>query len=294
MSSRESIAVRLILLLNKLTPDLSAETTHSKRALNTYSQFEYGRATSAVHPFGRYFAAAGKDVLDLGCGLGGGERYCLEQGARSVTAIDLSVPRLNAGRTYICDTVADGAQRCVLFAAVDARRMAFPDAAFDLIVSTNTFEHIFGVEKALQECARVLKPGGHLLISFPPYGSPWGAHLNNWIRFPWSQVLFSERVLVAAVRRIEANLQVNVWMPEAIRLDLDGCDEIPHLNRMSVREFEALAMRAPLTVVHTSYQAIGWRSGGLLGTVGRLLARSKWLREYVTSQAVYVLEKAAL
>ena len=292
MSLRDDMAVRLVLLLNRLFPDLSAKTNRNKRSLEAYSQFEYGRAASAVRPFGRYFAVTGKNVLDVGCGLGGSERYYLEQGAQSVTAIDLSTPRLDAGRMYVGNTLADGAQKRMLFAAADARRFTFPEAAFDLIVSTNTFEHILGVKEALRECARVLKPGGHLLISFPPYNAPWGAHLSNWIRFPWCQVMFSEKTLVAAARRIEARLQVNAWMPEAIRLDLDGRDEIPHLNRMSVREFEAMVARVPLKLVHARYQAIGWRSGGLMGQVGRALVRSAWLREYVTSQAVYVLEKA--
>jgi SAM-dependent methyltransferase len=294
MKPRERAAVRLVLLLNKLTPDLSAETTRSKRTLDTYSQFEYGRAASAVRPFGHYFDVTGRDILDVGCGLGGSERYYVEQGARSVTAIDLEGPRLGAGQAYVCDAMTNSARRRMLFAAVDARQMSFPEATFDLIVSTNTFEHIFGVEQTLRECCRVLKPGGALLISFPPYNAPWGAHLSNWIRFPWCQVMFSEKTLVAAAERIEVDLQVNAWMPEAIRLDLDGHDEIPHLNRMSVREFETIAARVPLRIVRTSYQAIGWRSGGLLGRVGRMLARSRRLREYVTSQAVYVLEKADL
>ena len=80
-------------------------------------------------------------------------------------------------------------------------------------------------------------------------------------------------------------------MPEAIRLDLEGHDKIPHLNQMSVREFEAVVARVPLRIVHASYQAIGWRAGGNLNKIGRFLARNRWLREYVTSLAAYVLER---
>ena len=294
MNLQDGPAVGLVLLLNKLTPDLSAETVRSKRALDTYSQFEYGRATSLDRLFGPYLVVANKDILDVGCGLGGSERYYWERGARSVTAIDLEPLRLNAGHAYVRSAAAEGASRGILFVAADGRRMSFPDAAFDLIVSTNTVEHIFGVEQALRECARVLKPGGHLLIGFPPYDAPWGAHLSNWIRFPWCQVLFSEKTLVTAAKRIEARRQVNRWMPEAIRLNLDGHDELPHLNRMTVSGFEAIAARIPLKVVHAVCHSIGWRSGGWLAGLGRILVRSRRLREYVTSQAVYVFEKAAL
>lgn len=286
-------AIHLLLFLNKLLPDFSIETTKSKRSLDNYSAFEYGRATSASRVFDPFFDLAGKDVLDIGCGLGGSERYYLEQGARSVTAIDLDVPRLRGGKVYI-DSTADGCtRRGVLFAALDARRAAFADATFDLIVSTNTFEHIFGVEETLHECARVLRPGGLLLISFPPYNSPWGAHLGNWIRIPWCQVLFSEQTLMEAARRIESDLQRNSWMPGAIQFDL-GHEEISHLNRMSTTEFEQFATRCPLTRIHTSYKVIGWRSRGLLNKIGRVLARIHPLREFVTSQAVYVLQKDTL
>jgi SAM-dependent methyltransferase len=291
MHPRDSLAVRLVLLLNRLTPNVSAGMIRSKRALETYSQFEHDRAASTARTFGPYFDVLGKDILDVGCGLGGSERYYLEQGARSVTAIDLDKLRLDGGQTYVWNTMTDGTRGKTLFAAVDARRMSFSDSAFDLIVSTDTFEHIFGVEQALRECARVLKPRGYLLISFPPYNAPWSAHLSNWIHFPWCQVLFSEKTLVEAARRIEADTRVSTWMPEAIRLDLEGHDKIPHLNRMGVREFEAIVARVPLRIAHASYQTIGWRAGGLLNKIGRFLARNRWLREYVTSLAVYVLER---
>lgn len=287
MTISDSLAVRLVLLLNRLTPDLNAGMLGSKRTLHAYSDFEYRRAPSTARLFGPHFDVRGKDVLDVGCGLGGSERFYLEQGARRVAAVDLSRPRLAAGQTYVGETLSKDAPRAV-FVAADARQIAFPDAAFDLIVSTNTFEHIFGVEETLRECARILRPGGHLLIAFPPYNAPWGAHLNNWIRFPWCQVLFSEKTLVAAARRIETQLQVNAWMPESIRLDLDGHDEIPHLNRMGIQEFEAMAARVPLRIVCVDYKAIGWRSGVRLG---QALTRSRRLREYTTSQAVYVMEK---
>jgi SAM-dependent methyltransferase len=290
MNGRDPLAVRLVLLINRFTPELNGETIRSKHDVSAYSRFEYGRAASTMRLFGAYFDVAGKDVLDLGCGLGGGERYYAEQGARSVTAVDLSTPRLEAGHAYVREILRQD-DTYLLFAASDARRMAFSDNAFDLIVSTNTFEHIFGVEEALRECARILRPGGRLLIALPPYYSPWGAHLSNWIRFPWCHVMFSQKILVAAAKRLEAKMQLNLWMPEAVRLDLDGHDEIPHLNRITVREFETIAARVPLAMLCAECKSIGWRSGGMLQRVGRALRRSHRLREYVTSQAVYVMEK---
>lgn len=291
MRRRERLSVGLVELINRFTPQLNSDTLRSKRDVRDYSQFEYKRASSNVRVFNGHFSVQARDILDVGSGLGGGERFYAEQGARSIMALDLNLSRLRAGRQYADAALGTDQRVKIRFLAGDVRRIALPDKCLDVIVSTNTFEHIFGVEEALRECARILRPGGRLLISFPPYYSPWGAHLVNWIRFPWCQVLFSEKTLVAAARRIEARTRLNDWMPESIRLDLTGHDEVPHLNRMRVRDFEALLPRVPLRIVHSSCKAIGWRSGGWLSRIGRLLVRSARLREYVTSQAAYVLER---
>lgn len=51
--------------------------------------------------------------------------------------------------------------------AADAEKLPFSDNFFDVIVSAHTFEHIPNDAKALAECARVLKPGGQLIIFVP-------------------------------------------------------------------------------------------------------------------------------
>ena len=104
------------------------------------------------------------------------------------------------------------------------------------------------------------KPDGLICLSFPPYHSPWGAHLGNWIKFPWCQVFFSERSLVEAANRLEAKQHLNDWMPAAIQLDLRGLQEIPHLNRISLREFNQMLQRVSLQLVRVEYKPIGWRN----------------------------------
>lgn len=46
----------------------------------------------------------------------------------------------------------------------DAHRLPFADAAFDAVVSFNTFEHLYDPEAAAAEIHRVLKPGGRLVV----------------------------------------------------------------------------------------------------------------------------------
>jgi SAM-dependent methyltransferase len=51
----------------------------------------------------------------------------------------------------------------------DARRLALPDATFDLVYSLSVIEHIpgDGDREALQEFARVTKPGGVIVVEVP-------------------------------------------------------------------------------------------------------------------------------
>ncbi|WP_434381383.1 class I SAM-dependent methyltransferase [Melittangium boletus] len=59
---------------------------------------------------------------------------------------------------------------------MDATRMTFPDASFDLVCSWSAFEHIERPAEALAEVARVLKPGGMAYLAVHLYTSHSGNH----------------------------------------------------------------------------------------------------------------------
>jgi SAM-dependent methyltransferase len=45
-----------------------------------------------------------------------------------------------------------------------AERLPYPGSSFDLVVSTTSFDHWSDQQAGLRECARVLMPGGHLML----------------------------------------------------------------------------------------------------------------------------------
>ena len=49
----------------------------------------------------------------------------------------------------------------------DIQALPFRDGAFDAIKATEILEHVPDVDRALAECRRVLRPGGHLVITVP-------------------------------------------------------------------------------------------------------------------------------
>jgi SAM-dependent methyltransferase len=105
--------------------------------------------------------AGGRRVLDAACGEGYGSAL-LAQNARSVVGLDLSPQAIGHAQARY------GAQSNLSFRQADATRLdALPDAGFDLIVSFETLEHVQEQERMLDGFARLLAPGGVLLVSTP-------------------------------------------------------------------------------------------------------------------------------
>lgn len=64
----------------------------------------------------------------------------------------------------------------------DARKMSFPDASFDTIVSFQVLEHIDDTTAAVREMYRVLKRGGCVIATAPFLGAEHG-HPSDYHRF---------------------------------------------------------------------------------------------------------------
>lgn len=54
----------------------------------------------------------------------------------------------------------------------DAQRLTYGDAAFDLVTSTEVFEHVPDDRRAFAEIYRVLRPGGSLVFTVPLMDAP--------------------------------------------------------------------------------------------------------------------------
>ncbi|RLN71560.1 hypothetical protein BBJ28_00020808 [Nothophytophthora sp. Chile5] len=103
----------------------------------------------------------GERVLDVGCGIGGGDFYMARQFGVSVVGIDLSTNMVHrALETSMKDTSTD-----VEFEICDATTKDFPDASFDVVYSRDTILHIADKKALFAKFFRWLKPGGRVLIS---------------------------------------------------------------------------------------------------------------------------------
>lgn len=107
----------------------------------------------------RYHAAAsrapGRDVLELASGPGIGLTWIAKEGRRVVGA-DISAPLLDeAHRTH---------EGRIDLARADAQRLPFARGSFDLVLLFEALYYLPDHEAFFAECARVLRPGGMLLL----------------------------------------------------------------------------------------------------------------------------------
>ena len=58
----------------------------------------------------------------------------------------------------------------------DATRLPCDDASLDLVMSMDTWEHIVRDDRVAAETARVLRPGGKLLLAVPSGMALWSGH----------------------------------------------------------------------------------------------------------------------
>jgi ubiquinone/menaquinone biosynthesis C-methylase UbiE len=101
-------------------------------------------------------SVSGGVVLDLGCGTGSAASYISRSGTRAV-GLDLSFGMLGSCRSFCELPLCQG----------DMRHLPFGDQAFAAVVAYYSIQHVRRSElgMVLSEAARVLNPGGTLLLS---------------------------------------------------------------------------------------------------------------------------------
>jgi ubiquinone/menaquinone biosynthesis C-methylase UbiE len=103
---------------------------------------------------------APRRILDVGCGTG----YLLGRLAdRAPQAVALA--GIDAAPAMIGVAIGAATDDRLRFVAGTAERLPWPAASFDLVVSTTSFDHWADQRAGLAQCARVLAPGGCLVLA---------------------------------------------------------------------------------------------------------------------------------
>jgi tocopherol O-methyltransferase len=101
------------------------------------------------------------NILDVGCGIGGSTLYLANKYQANATGITLSPVQADRAKERARGL---GLGERVNFQVANALEMPFADNSFDLVWSLESGEHMPDKVKFLQECYRVLKPGGKLIM----------------------------------------------------------------------------------------------------------------------------------
>ena len=130
------------------------------KSLERMNRFQEPEARTLIADLG---LPEGSRGLDVGCGVGLFALWLAEAiGPRGrVVAIEPSRERVEAARAF----VGHGASASRLeFREGDATKLDAPDASFDWVWCGDVLHHIQGTGRALGEFARVVRPGGRIVV----------------------------------------------------------------------------------------------------------------------------------
>lgn len=165
-----------------LTPDTA--TIHD---LAPVDEFHIGGRTASTHLLDQLGIRAGTDILDIGCGLGGGARFTATAYNVQITGIDLTHEYIETGQA-LCRWV--GLDKRVSLQQGSALSMPFPDGAFNGAYMMHVGMNIEAKDALFTEVHRVLAPGAHFGIydimqtgtDAPVYPVPWAASAKtSWL-----------------------------------------------------------------------------------------------------------------
>ena len=189
-------------------------------------------------------------ALDLGCGTGNLTRHLLDAGAQVVAA--------DVNERNLASVQARFGVETLQLNGTDLSNV--DDASFDLVAAYSVLHHIPDYLAALDECARVLRPGGVLYIDHESHENTWDPHgcvqhfrTELGVYWRWRRFLAPRKILRRAWRAvhpksffgIEGDIHVWAWdhieWDEVIaRLEASGCeivrrDDYLHFNSSEPR-----------------------------------------------------------
>jgi ubiquinone/menaquinone biosynthesis C-methylase UbiE len=227
---------RFCLFLNKGLPKLKVS---GRESFQSYCNAQYRWAQTSYALHSKYLDLEGKIVLDAGCGMGGKTTFYAEKGCKLIIGIDIAENSLESARAFAKEKQIQNVE--FIHGSLDS--MPFESDKFDVIIMNDAIEHISRpiLIKALEECKRVIKPGGRICLEFPPWSSFDASHLYDYINIPWCQLFFSQKTLINVMKSMNPNQEV-VGISSLI-------EQYQELNRITIKEFKGIVKKLRFNVI---------------------------------------------
>lgn len=275
----------ILLRLNRLFPAVVHPFNLQTKGEMSYAEWQYQKGEDTIRYFLPYhsteFMFRDKTALDIGCGAGGKTIYYASLGVRQIIGLEI----LDKYKEEAEQLAKKYHQESVFsYHTGDAANMTFDPNTFDTIIMNDAMEHVADPEAVLGECYRVLKPGGHLYINFPPYYHPFGAHLSDAIYIPWVHAFFSESTLIEAY---QALLKHHPDFEERVSFrfsqDEKGETHLTYINKMTIQRFRAILLMTPFQQVYNYEDP--------LRKTFAPIRSLPFCREWLTKMVVCILQK---
>jgi len=190
-------------------------------------------------------------LLDLGSGAGGYSQE-FSRGGASVISVDLLQPSLPATPP-------------VKQIQASALNIPFRDCSIEIVFCASLIEHVPKPGILLSEIERILKPGGFIYLSFPPFYSPMGGHEYAPYHY------LGERL---AMRLVSRGRRLPKWARQLYNVSEDtrSFSEMYAgwgLYKMTIKRFRSLVAKTRLLYkdISTRYLPISFVRWPLLGEV---------------------------
>jgi SAM-dependent methyltransferase len=174
-----------------------------------------------------------QSILDVGCGIG---MYLHRVGDFTARAygIDVSLNRLRTAAESVPNVLA----------AV-GEHLPFADRSFDMVLLNEVIEHVQDDRQTLQECLRILRPGGHIVIFAPNRLYPFETHGIYW----GDRYIFGNIPLVnylPDVLRDHFVPHARAYRARDLRRLIDGLNVRPIVHSYVYPGFDNIAGRSPI------------------------------------------------
>ena len=138
---------------------------------------------------------AGTHILEVGVGTG--ISLADYDRAKRVAGVDISEPMLRKAAERVAENRLDNVDG---LSVMDAAKLAFADASFDVVVAQYVITTVPDPEGTLDEFARVLKPGGEIILvnhlgaeaglrrAFEQWFAPVARRLGWRVEFQWERL----------------------------------------------------------------------------------------------------------
>jgi len=185
-------------------------------------------------------------VLDVGCGDGINCLVMADLAKARVVGADLRLPlfettEAGAQARRLAGLVLaqlDRQHAGVRFTRADATTLPFPADSFDVLLSRSALEHIVPVERALEEMARVVRPGGVIHHAVDPFYWLRGCHKRGVVDIPWAHARLSLEDFARFVTE-----------REGVEVAAKRCGRLRTLNRLTLAQWRAAIEAGPFDIL---------------------------------------------